>query len=61
MGDKEIDMQEARDACFEFVSNYFSEHGRFPREFNFEGVLFPLCDYLGWFSEEEIEDIKVSM
>lgn len=61
MSDKEIDMQEAKEACFEFVSNYYSEQGKFPREFTFCGVVFPFCDYLGWFSDEEIEDMKVNI
>ena len=58
MSDKEIDMQEAKEACFEFVGNYYSEQGKFPREFTFCGVVFPFCDYLGWFSDEEIEDVN---
>ncbi len=59
MTNKEIDMQEARDVCFDFIKNYYLEHGMFPREFEFEGVCFPLCDYLGWFSDEDIDEMKI--
>jgi len=49
--------EEIKEQCREFMVDHYHSFGAFPVEFECNDVVYPFCDYMGWFSDDELNEI----
>lgn len=49
--------EEIKEQCREFMVDHYLSFGAFPIEFECNDIVHPFCDYMGWFSDDELNEI----